>query len=112
MGYTTLYELEVRPSLPDNFPTMFKTVTGYSLDALSNECKWYDHDEDMCKLSAMYPNHMFILAGECEDSYDYWHWQAHYYRGNKSISMAKDILPPVDWQALGDPHTNSPELFV
>lgn len=111
MGYTTFYELEALPNLPDNFPTMFEEITTYNFGNLSNDCiKWYDHDEDMCKLSAMYPNHMFILTGDGEDSDDY--WQAHYYRGNMSTSIAERVLPPVDWQALGDPHTNSPELFI
>ena len=111
MGYTTFYELKTKPSLPNDFPAMFEIVTGYNFVDISNErIKWYDHDGDMCKLSAMYPNHMFILTGEGEESDDY--WQTHYYRGNMSTSMAERILPPVDWQALGDPHTNSPELFV
>lgn len=111
MGYMTFYELKALPSLPDDFPVVFEEVTGYNFDNLSIDCiKWYGHDEDMCKLSTMYPNHMFILTDDGEASDDY--WQSHYYRGNMSTSKAERILPPVDWQALGDPHTNSPELFI
>ena len=110
MGYTIFYELEVLPSLPDNFPDIFEQVTSYRFSSLNEYIKWYGFDDDMRKLSAMYPNHMFILTGDGEESDDY--WQTHYYRGNMSTSMAERMFPPVDWQALGDPHTNSPELFV
>ena len=110
MSYTTLYKLEVLPSLPDDFPDTFEQVASCHFSSLNDCIKWYDHDKDMCKLSAMYPNHMFILTGDGEESDDY--WQTHYYRGNMSTSIAERILPPIDWQALGNPHTNSPELFV
>jgi hypothetical protein len=34
--------------------------------------KWYDHTEDMCRLSKEYPNVLFILTGKGEEPEDMW----------------------------------------
>ena len=41
-------------------------------DVLNDSMKWYDHENDMCKLSAMFPDLYFTLEGDGEDSDDYW----------------------------------------
>lgn len=35
-------------------------------------CKWYEHDEDMRKVSKLYKDTIFILKGEGEDPGDIW----------------------------------------
>lgn len=34
--------------------------------------KWYNHEDDMCKLSAMFPDLYFTLEGDGEEFDDYW----------------------------------------
>ena len=39
---------------------------------LDDSMKWYDHEDDMCKLSAMFPDLYFTLEGDGEEFDDYW----------------------------------------
>lgn len=36
------------------------------------DMKWYDHHEDMIELSKQFPEYVFLLEGDGEDSDDYW----------------------------------------
>lgn len=95
MGYYTYYSLEVRDlntknliseeleaeitrkiatilELEDNKDTTFENL-------FMEELKWYDHEEDMLKLSKEYPDCVFILQGEGEDRKDL--WRNYYCRG-------------------------------
>lgn len=42
--------------------------------------KWYDHEEDMIKISKKFPNLVFILDGDGEESGDI--WREFYMNGN------------------------------
>ena len=43
--------------------------------------KWYDYDENMLEISRKYPDLLFILSGEGEESGDLWR---NYYKNGKS----------------------------
>ena len=45
-----------------------------SLEFISNDTmKWYDHDEDMKELSKQYPDYVFELYGDGEETDDEWY---------------------------------------
>jgi hypothetical protein len=37
-----------------------------------DSCKWYDHESDMALFSKKYPESLFVLKGEGEESGDIW----------------------------------------
>ena len=39
---------------------------------LEDSLKWYNHEDDMCKLSAMFPDLYFTLEGDGEEFDDFW----------------------------------------
>jgi len=41
--------------------------------------KWYDHEEDMCKLSELFPDVLFTLEGNGEEQDDI--WREYFYCG-------------------------------
>ena len=98
MGYLTNYTLDCYDNRANSFDISFATELGKALTAalheidpdyfdddfdLTNlsyqEWKWYDHDEDMVKLSLRFPDYTFILEGEGEENGDL--WRAIYHDG-------------------------------
>ena len=43
-----------------------------NFDPFGNKCKWYDHTEDMRKISEKYQNVIFSLYGNGEEDGDMW----------------------------------------
>lgn len=39
---------------------------------LNDSLKWYEHEDDMCKLSTMFPDLYFTLEGDGEEFDDFW----------------------------------------
>lgn len=91
MGYYTNFTLDCYDNHAYSFDISFKTELGKALTAALHEInpyyfeddfdlktlsydswKWYDHDEDMVKLSIRFPNYTFILEGEGEETGDLW----------------------------------------
>ena len=91
MGYYTTFTLNCYDNRVNSFDISFETELGKALTAALNEInpyyfdndfdlktlsydswKWYDHDEDMVKLSLRFPNYTFILEGEGEETGDLW----------------------------------------
>ncbi len=59
------------------------------------EWKWYEDEEDMQKLAALYPNIHFTVYGEGEDGSDYW---IKDYLGDKiSIRYGEIVYPDLCW---------------
>lgn len=48
--------------------------------AFDDGCKWYDHNEDMLRVSKRFPDLLFKLHGEGEESGDFWNT---YYKDGK-----------------------------
>lgn len=95
MGYLTEYTLKCHTDNYDTFDEIAGMLndlcvlgyalyedkhdtdtTFYSFDAVT----WYDHDDDMRKVSAAYPDVLFELNGNGENSGDIW---KTYYKGGK-----------------------------
>lgn len=96
MGYYTNYSMEIRSLDGKNLSMEFaedvlRYLKGIGLVGecsvfdegyyLSRDClffysydamKWYEYEEDMIALSKAYPNAMFMLHGDGEDSMDIW----------------------------------------
>lgn len=90
MGYYTSYELYI-DNLDELDDLVVKNVEkaideidvledGNSRCGWSAYTKWYDHDENMRLLSYRFPNVVFELRGDGEDSEDVW---AQYYKGGR-----------------------------
>ena len=91
MGYYTTFTLNCYDNHANSFDISFETDSGKALTAALHEInpgyfdddfdlktlsddylKWYDHDEDMVKLSIRFPDYTFILEGEGEENGDLW----------------------------------------
>jgi len=63
---------------------------GESTDA----CTWYKFSDDIAKLSLKFPDVLFILSGEGEESGDI--WRAYYRNGYEQKVEARLIFDPFD----------------
>jgi len=75
MGYYTEYALSANNAegLEDKITKDLEEISGYSIRfGYSDSCKWYNHQDDMLTLSKIYPNVVFVLEGEGEESEDLW----------------------------------------
>ena len=52
--------------------TQNDVVNFLTFNPFDEQCKWYEHTEDMCRLSKEYPNVLFTLTGNGEESEDMW----------------------------------------
>lgn len=70
----------------DYWKMTWKEVVKGNLDSR----KWYDHDDDMIKLSKEHPELLFALKGEGEESGDI--WKTYYLNGKMQHCKAKIIF--------------------
>lgn len=56
--------------------------------------KWYDHNEEMLELSKQFPDTVFCLHGEGEDTGDLWY--CYYKNGKKQYCPAKIVYDDYD----------------
>lgn len=109
MGYYTHYDIsyknepksnEYAKKLIEINPDYFGNYYGYIdsqfiEDLISGETmKWYDHDEDMIKLSQAFPDELFVLHGEGEGSGDL--WNTYYKNGQMQHCPATVVYPEPD----------------
>jgi hypothetical protein len=111
MGYYTSYKLKIfesdrhqlnlfennRVEWSPEIEEAYKNCPGvaYALneDGSSYEqVKWYEHDTDMLAYSKKYPNLVFQLFGEGEESGDI--WCSYYYNGKKIYYKMPEWVPP------------------
>ena len=96
MGYYTQYDLEIIDGSSGLIKDLIDECeeAGYAFEAngdCSQECKWYDHKEDLTAFSKKHPEALFMLSGEGEDNGDAWH---EYYRNGKvQVCKAKLVYP-------------------
>lgn len=114
MGYDTAYDLSV--SAPPGWAPLSKAYidqiaerlepmdfdinecqNGTALSA-SSYCHWYEHDDDMIELSKLFPDALFELYGDGEESDDFWRY--YYYRGVMQGGAGEIVYPPLDFAAL------------
>lgn len=60
--------------------------------------KWYEEEEDMREISAMFPDIRFAIHGEGEDSGDI--WDAYYLDGKRQYCPAIISIEPFDPEKL------------
>lgn len=82
---TTEREEEISTVLSEIVDIAFNNFGGLSYDSL----KWYDHDDDMLKLSKMFPDVTFVLYGEGEERDD--NWVTYYKNGDSEFCGAQIV---------------------
>lgn len=109
MGYYTLYSItaynykdgqkemiveinDTRHSFDDEeqvFVDDIESIVGYL--PTKDSCKWYEHTEDMLKLSKKHPSILFKLHGEGEETGDIWNkW---FLNGKMQVCLAEIVIP-------------------
>lgn len=94
MGYYTSYDLVIRPNSKndavskerwDQLEKEIKKMNAFDdgdvRSGFYSYAKWYDCDLDMTKLSMLFPEFLFELHGDGEESTDFW---IMYYADGKS----------------------------
>jgi hypothetical protein len=80
MGYYTAYTLHVDKNeeavgayIAESDDTDLHYIFSDSdINDWFGNAKWYEHDDDMCKLSSKFPEVLFTLTGEGEETGDVW----------------------------------------
>lgn len=65
---------------------------------LEQETKWYDHEKDMREISKQYPDVIFQLNGEGEESGDI--WVKYFVNGKMQVAKAKITFDDFDKKKL------------
>lgn len=103
MGYYTDFELEI----VSGEEHVDRTILAQELSEISTyafdeefwlNAKWYDFMEDMKKVSLLYPNTLFRLNGNGEESGDM--WQCYYKDGKSQFCKSIITYEPFDESKL------------
>lgn len=94
MGYYTKYELQSEPNIieTDDFKEKFNKVCGdgeYDY-VLVEDCKWYQHEENMRDVSKLYPYTLFMLDGRGEVHGDI--WRKYFFDGKMQFCEATIVF--------------------
>lgn len=94
MGYYTRYELQSEPNIieTDDFKEKFNQVCGdneYDY-VIEEDCKWYQHDENMRDISKLYPFTLFMLDGSGEETGDI--WRKYFFNGRMQFCKAAIVF--------------------
>ena len=115
MGYMTLYTLvvgdegqEISDSRREEILDWLEQDESFSSEledfhesGMNGYTKWYEHDQDMFRLSRAFPEVLFILWGEGEEPEDL--WKSYYLGGRVQEAPARVEYPPFDADELVDP---------
>ena len=66
----------------------------------NGETKWYSFDDDMRKVSKLFPNVLFTLNGEGEESGDI--WKAYFKNGDQKVLRSEITFPEFDTNSFGE----------
>lgn len=106
MGYSTTYTLKVyagEPTIRDILEVEGESFEGldYAVDMDGDSvepAKWYSHEKDMIQLSLKYPEVVFLLCGEGEESGDL--WNQYFKNGKKQDCFATIVYDDFDESKL------------
>lgn len=107
MGYYTSYRLGVKSTTAEMEVAIIKDLRStnenarYALDEegyTQEACKWYDCVDDMNEFSKKYPEVLFTMSGEGEESGDI--WEHHFKNGKSQLCQAIMTFPPYDENKL------------
>ena len=97
MGYYTIFKLSAKDSeITDDMKKELSTINSYYFDFIGYvneliegwfEAKWYDYEDNIRMLSLKFPNKVFILEGNGEESEDM--WVAYFMNGKVQHEKAK-----------------------
>lgn len=89
MGYMTDHTFE--EPLSEEQVEALENITGYSHEEGGDlyDAKWYEHQENMKEFSKLYPDQLFQLNGEGEESGDIWR---EFYKNGKSFFQQPKIV--------------------
>jgi len=98
MGYSTTYTLEILNVNDSNKDAIYDFTdinedASYAIDEngdTEESCKWYDHADDLKSFSKKYPDTIFKLSGEGEDSGDI--WSKYFKNGKVQFEKAKIVV--------------------
>lgn len=89
MGYYTKYSVSITPESEEIREYIEEDdYMSHAIGKCWDECKWYDHEADMLEMSRKFPEALFELTGEGEDSGDMWR---KYFRNGKMQSCPAQI---------------------
>jgi hypothetical protein len=106
MGYNTKYTLTL--DQPERVKEINEHIEALKLfefelypdrDNWYGESKWYDHEEDMRKISRIFPDVVFALQGVGEEYPDI--WVKYFQNGKMQSEDAQIYLPSFDKDKLG-----------
>lgn len=105
MGYYTQYTLKVTPFDENLIPTLrsVNKEANFAIDdngETAEECKWYDHKNDLKRFSKNYPMTLFELSGIGEENGDMWKM---YVKGGKSVTLTAVLTYPEFNEKLLEP---------
>lgn len=108
MGYETAYSLTIKSKKHsiEEIMVVLKEDCEYADYALDykgecqEDCKWYDHRDDMIKFSKKYPDVLFTLSGVGESHDDQWSFFVK--NGKAYKEYVKFIYPEYDAKLLKD----------
>lgn len=63
---------DVKKMYETSIVTQDDVVNLLDFNPFNQSCKWYEHTEDMCRVSKEYSNVLFILTGNGEEPEDMW----------------------------------------
>lgn len=63
--------------------------------------KWYDFERDMLLLSSKFPEHLFTLHGDGEESDDF--WREYFYDGRSQFTQAEIVYEEFSFSKLKTP---------
>ena len=111
MAYITAYTLKTHKPSSKSISEILSQIQMsdykemlYAIDEhgqTSNSCTWYDHEDDLIKLSRLYPYVVFDLYGEGEESGDIWH--KYFMNGKMQHCPAKITFDEFDVEMLRSP---------
>ncbi|MCY9052493.1 hypothetical protein MOE90_02145 [Bacillus spizizenii] len=103
MGYYTDYKLEIDPEpigllkyLTKN--DLLDSYLFYALTDRGSEMKWYDHEDDMKDISKAFPEALFTLNGDGEESGDV--WRKYFKNGKMQTCRAGIVFDEYDEKEL------------
>ena len=93
MGYYTDFELNYSSNERDKVQERLEEISnGYTGN--DSGVKWYNHEEDMKQLSREFPDILFELCGEGEESGDI--WEKYFKNGKMQCCKAVLTFEPFD----------------
>lgn len=98
MGYYTYYTLKTEPDL-STLPDVQTAISEHEemqyafgpIGDPDDATKWYEWEKDMVEFSRRFPEVLFTLFGEGEESGDF--WVAYFRNGKKQLCRGEIVYP-------------------